>query len=171
MNDIIIILLVLVALVYLVFRQFTEQQVNWRTLLLLPALSAYASYTELLPAFARFTPLPLIAGLAVGALAGLATGVLRGRATRVRLDSASGQIYSKPQLASSLTWVGLMLVRAAVIALAYTPLDHTLLAGVLIAFGGTVFLVSIATQKFMVYLEYSRLQAGLPQQPYSLRNR
>jgi hypothetical protein len=171
MNNIVTILVVLALFAYLIIRQFTEQRVNMVNLLLLPLLSAYACYTELPPAFARFAQLPLLAGLAVGVLTGLATGILRGRYTRVRLDNASGQIYSRPQLVSSLTWLALLLTHIGVIALSYSPLKDEPLVGILTAFASVLFLVSIAVQKLMVYLEYTRLQAGLPQQPYSLRNR
>ena len=170
-NNMLIILVVLVLFVYMIVRQFTEQQVSLVNLLLLPLLSAYACYTELPPAFARFALLPLLGGLVLGVLAGLATGILRGKYTRVRLDSASGQIYSKPQLVSSLTWLALLIAHIAVIALSYSPLDHALLVGVLTAFASVLFLVSIATQKLMVYMQTNSLRAGLPQQPYSLRNR
>ena len=158
MNNIILILLVLLLFVYMIVRQFTEQQVTWSTLLLLPAISAYASYTDLQPAFARFALLPLAAGLALGVLVGLITGIFRGQHTKVRLDSASGNIYSKPELASSLMWLGLLIIRIAVIALGYSPLEHNLFVGILTAFGGTLFLVSISTQKFMVYMQYNRYQ-------------
>ena len=170
MNNILMILVALVLFAYLIVRQFTKQRVTPINLLLLPLLSAYASYTELPPVFARFALLPLLAGLMIGALAGLATGILRGKYTSVFLDSSTGQAYSKPQLASSLTWLALLLAHIAVIALDYSPVAHMLIIGVLLAFASTLFLVSIATQKWMVFLQYNRLQAGLSQQPYSLRN-
>lgn len=154
-------LIVAVLLVYMVVRQFTEQRVNVINLVLLPVLSGYLSYTELQPDFAHFTALPLLAGLAIGVLAGLASGIFRGRNTRVRLDSTSGQIYAKPLLACSLMWIVLLLVRISVIALNYSPLGHSLLAGVLLACAGALFVVSISTQKVMVFAQYSRLQAGL----------
>ena len=163
MNNLIILLVVLVLFVYMVVRQFTEQVVSWRSLLILPAISAYGSYTDLVPAFAHFALAPLMAGLALGALAGLATGIFRGQHTRVRLDSASGNVVSKPELVSSLMWLGLLIVRIGVIVMSYSHnnlgLNSTLTA-ILIAFGGTLFLVSISTQKFMVYLQYSRYQTG-----------
>lgn len=163
MDNMIILLLVLVLFVYMIIRQFTEQVVSWRSLLILPALSAYGSYTDLVPAFTHFALPPLIAGLALGVLAGLATGIFRGQHTRVRLDSASGNVLSKPELASSLMWLGLLIVRIGVIVMSYSHnnlgLNSTLTA-ILIAFGGTLFLVSISTQKFMVYLQYNRYQTG-----------
>lgn len=166
MNTTIIYLLLLVVFIYLIVRQFTEQRVTPISLLLLPLLSAYASYTDLRPAFTRFPPLPLVVGLVLGVLVGLATGVLRGRYTRVRLENASGTVYSKPQLPSSLTWLVLFIVRIGVLALAYSPLGHDLLIGVLIAFGGTTFLFSVSTQKVMVFLQYNRYRRQVPQLAY-----
>ncbi len=156
MDNAVFFLLVFLVFFYMVARQFTEQRITLLSLLLLPLLSAYASYTDLQPAFARFAPLPL-----VGGLVGIATGIFRGRHTRVRLDSASGIVYSKPQLPSSLMWLALLIVRIGVTFLAYTPsLRHNLLVGVLIAFGGTVFLLSISIQKWIVYRQYSSYRAA-----------
>jgi hypothetical protein len=163
-DNIIVLLLVLIFLLYLIFRQFTEQRVTWRTLLLLPILSVYASYVELVPAFAHFASVLLIIGLALGVLAGLATGIFRGRNTRVRLDGASGLIYARPALPSSLTWLGLLIIRFAVVAVSYSPLSHASWAGVLIAFASALFLLNVITQKFMVYLQSNRLQSNPPQQ-------
>lgn len=146
------------VLLLLVIRQFTEQAVNWRTLLLLPVLSACASYIDLQWAFAHFSLLLLTLGLASGVLAGLASGIFRGRHTRVRLDPASGMIRSRPEPASSFMWLGLLIVRMGTLILTYAHLQQSnALIGFLTAFGGTVFLVSIATQKYLVYTQYSRL--------------
>jgi membrane protein CcdC involved in cytochrome C biogenesis len=169
LNNIIILLVVAVLAVYVIIRQFTQQRVTMINLLLLPLLSAYASYNELLPAFGHFTPWPLIAGMAVGLLVGIATGIFRGRYTSVRQDSASGQVYSKPQLASSLMWLALLIVRIAAIVLSTSSLRDNLLTGTLIACGGTLFFFSISTQKAMVFRQFSRLQGGLMGQPLNLR--
>ncbi|HEY7414912.1 MAG TPA: hypothetical protein VH593_06955, partial [Ktedonobacteraceae bacterium] len=97
--------LVIAALaIYAITRQFMEQQVTWLTLVLLPALSAYESYTEWQKEFIHFSPGLLLVGLALGLVLGGATGVYRGLYTRVRLESTSGIAFSKPQLPSSLTW-------------------------------------------------------------------
>lgn len=170
MNTAIIYLLIFAVFLYLIVRQFTEQRVTPLSLLLLPLLSAYASYRDLQPAITRFALLPLVGGLALGVLVGLATGVLRGRYTRVRLESASGIVYSKPQLPSSLTWLVLLVVRIGVIALTYSPLGHALLSGVIIAFGGTTFLLSISTQKLMVFWQYHRYRRQRPQPAYDQKN-
>ena len=53
-TNISVLVFVLVFLVYQAARQFMAQRVNLLTLLLLPVLSAYASYTELVPAFAHY---------------------------------------------------------------------------------------------------------------------
>ncbi len=152
-----IFLIALVA-VYIVIRQFTEQQVTWTTLLLLPAVSIYASYTELQDDFAHFLPALLIGAMVIGVVPGIFTGLFRGRHTNVRLDQASGTIYSKPQAASSLMWVALLVLHLGVIALAYSPLGTLWVAGVLSAFASTLFLVSVVVQKWIVYQRYSELQ-------------
>lgn len=162
MNNTIFILFVLALLVYMVVRQFTKQQVNMRNLLFLPALSAYASYTDLVPAFAHFASSLMYTGLAIGIVFGLLTGVFRGWHTQVYRDSSNGLIYSKPELASSLMWLALLIARVAVLVLSYSPLGSTPVVGVLIAFASSVFLVSICTQKYMVYAEYNRYQVGIP---------
>lgn len=171
MNNMIIILVVVALVVYLIVRQFTEQVVTWRTLLLLPALAVYGSYTEIQPDLSHYAPALLVASLAVGVLPGLLTGIYRGKRTRVRLDSTNGNVYSKPELASSLTWLGLLLVHIAAIALSYTILAHSLAGYLLTAFVGSLLLFSIATQKFIVYQQYNRYQTiGIPQQFNGQRN-
>jgi hypothetical protein len=162
MNNIIFFGLIGALSIYIIVRQFTEQQVTPISLLLLPLVSAYASYLDLQPAFMRFAPLPLIGGLAVGVLVGVAIGIFRGRNTRVRLESSSGIVYSKPQLPSSIMWLVLLIVRIGVIILTFSPLGHMLLVGIVIAFGGTVFLLSVSTQKWMVFTQYSRYRANAP---------
>lgn len=156
MNNTIFFLLLLVVSVYIVIRQFVEQRVTPVTLLLLPLLSVYASYIDLRLAFTRFPPLPLLGGLAFGIIVGLLTGIFRGRHTRVRLDNTSGTVYSKPQIPSSIMWLALLLVRIGVLVLTYSSLNDNLLVGVIIAFGGTVFLFSITTQKFIVFTRSNR---------------
>jgi hypothetical protein len=162
------ILLIAAVAIYIIVRQFTEQRVTWTTLLLLPAVSIYASYTELQDDFAHFLPVLLIAAMVIGVLPGVLTGLFRGRHTRVRLDQASGVIYSKPEAASSLMWVGLLVLHIAVIALAYSPLGTLWLTGMLSAFASTLFLVSVSVQKWMVYQQYSLLQG---QQMFTPLNR
>lgn len=170
MDSNILILLVLVLLVYMVIRQFTEQRVNLVSLLLLPLLSAYAGYVELLPAFRAFTPLSLIGGMLVGVIVGVLTGIIRGRNTRVRLDEASGVVFSKPLLASSLLWLGLLVARISVVILNYSSLKHFLLAGIIVAFACATFFVSVVTQKFMVFQQYNRFQVNGLQQLRGQRN-
>lgn len=47
-------LVIAVLTIYAIACQFMEQQVTWFTLLLLPALSAYGSYTEWQTEFSAF---------------------------------------------------------------------------------------------------------------------
>jgi hypothetical protein len=165
MNSTLLILLVVALSIYIIVRQFTEQVVNLRTLLLLPALSTYACYTDMNADFTHFTPTLLVVGLVVGVVPGLLTGIFRGRHTRVRQDSASGSIFSKPESASSFMWLGLLIVRIAVITLSRMPFgEHNVLIAMLTAFAASLFLVSIATQKFMVYQKSTHFQIGMPQQ-------
>lgn len=171
MDTTILILVIALLAVYLVVRQFTEQVVTWRTLLLLPAVAAYACYSELQEDFTHFAPALLIVGLLVGILPGLLTGIFRGKHTRVRLDSANGRVLSKPELASSLTWLGLLILHIGVIAAGYLGLNHSIAGGVLTAFVGSFLLVNIIAQKYMVYTQYSRYQNSLPQQFIEQRNR
>lgn len=154
---------VLIALlaVYLIVRQLTEQAVNWRTLLLLPALAVYGCYMELQPDFARFAPTLLIVSLLAGIVPGLLAGIFRGQHTRVRLDSARGRVLSKPELPSSLMWLGLLILHAAVIAVSYTSLEESIMGAILTAFVGSLLLFSIIAQKFIVYQQYSRYQNAL----------
>jgi hypothetical protein len=158
--------LVIAALaIYAIIRQFTKQQVTWRTLLLLPALSAYESYTEWQTEFIHFGSGLLLAGLALGLVLGVATGVYRGLYTRVHLDSASGIAFSKPRLSSSLTWVGLFVVRIVAGVLTYRGLDGTsMLVALLTIAASILFLASISTQKFIVYQKATRLRSSASQQ-------
>ncbi len=158
--------LVIAALaIYMIARQFMEQRVTWSTLLLLPALSAYASYTEWQTAFLHFSPGLLLVGLALGLVLGVATGVYRGLYTRVRLESASGIVFSKPQLPSSLTWAALFIVRIAAGVLIYRGLERTnMLVSLLTTAASILFLASISTQKFIVYQKAARLRSSVPQQ-------
>lgn len=157
--------LVIAALaIYVIARQFTEQKVTWRTLLLLPALSAYESYTEWQTAFIHFSSGLLLVGLALGLALGVATGVYRGLYTRVRLDSARGIAFSKPRLPSSLTWAGLFVVRIVAGVLTYRGLDRTnMLVGLLTIAASILFLASISTQKFIVYQKATGLRSGASQ--------
>jgi hypothetical protein len=68
-------------------------------------------------------------------------------------------------------WLALLAIRITVITLSYSSLSTNLLVGMLIAFGGTVFLVSVSTQKFMVFQQYNHLRTGLPQQVGSQESR
>jgi hypothetical protein len=172
MNNTLIILVVAALAIYAIVRQFTEQQVTPRSLLLLPALSAYASYMDLQPAFARFSPALLIGGLVLGAALGILAGMFRGRHTQVRLDRASGNVFAKPDLICSVAWLVLLVVRIAVIALSYSPLGLNPVVGALTACCGSLFLLSVATQKYMVYVQSRNFQFTLPQeQVLTQRNR
>lgn len=161
MDTITLVVLIALLAVYLIVRQLTEQAVNWRTLLLLPAVAVYGCYMELQPEFARFAPTLLIVSLLVGIVPGLFAGIFRGQHTRVRLDSARSRVVSKPERASSLMWLGLLILHAAVIAVSYTSLDKSITGAILTAFVGSLLLVSIFAQKFIVYQQYSRYQNTL----------
>lgn len=172
MNVITIILVVAVLAVYLVVRQFTQQVVTWRTLLLLPLVAIYGCYSELNEDFSHFAPTLLIVSVAVGILPGLLSGIFRGKHTRVSLNSENGNVYSKPELASSLTWLGLLIVHIAAIALSYTLLKDSLPGALLTAFAASLVLFNVVAQKFMLYQQYNRFQmGGMPQQFNNQRNR
>lgn len=157
-------LLIAALAIYAIARQFMEQQVTWRTLLLLPAISAYGSYAEWQEEFMHFNVGVLAAGLALGLVLGVATGIYRGIYTRVRLDSVSGLAFSKPQLPSSLTWAGLFVVRIVAGALVYGGQgEKNILIGLLTIATSVLFLVSVSTQKFLVYQKASRLRNSAPQ--------
>lgn len=159
MNNIVLIVVMSFLVIYLVARQFTQQVVNWSSLLLLPLASAYSSYLDFQAGFEKFAPLPLIAGLAVGVLAGLAIGTYRGKYTQVFVDNASNRIVSKPQLRSSLMWLGQLIVRITIGVLSYSAVgQHNLLIGVASLFISGLFMISIGTQKFILYTQYKRLQ-------------
>lgn len=171
MTGLLLYLVIAALAIYAIVRQFTEQQVTWRTLLLLPALSAYGSYTEWQTEFMHFSLALLLAGLALGLALGVATGVYRGLYTRVRLDSASGIAFSKPRLPSSLTWAGLFVVRISAGVLIYSGLGRTnMLVGLLTIAASILFLASISTQKFIVYQKATRLRSSTPQQFFGQRN-
>ncbi len=159
MNNILFIVVMSFLVIYLVARQFMQQPVTWTSLLLLPAASAYSSYLDFQAGFSKFAPLPLVAGLIVGALIGVAVGAYRSKYTQVFVDTASNRIVSKPQLRSSGMWLGQLIVRVAIGVLSYSPLgQHSLLIGVASLFISGLFLVSIVTQKFMLYTQYKALQ-------------
>lgn len=165
MTDSLLYLAIAALAIYAIARQFMEQRVTWRTLLLLPALSAYESYTEWQTVFRHFSLGLLLTGLALGLVLGVATGVYRGLYTRVRLESASGIAFSKPQLPSSLTWAGLFVVRILAGVLIYSGLGRTnILVGLLMTATSILFLTSISTQKFIVYQKATRLRSNVPQQ-------
>ena len=145
--------------IYAIARQFMEQQVTWRTLALLPALSAYGSYSEWQSDFLHFSAGLLVAGLLLGLVLGVATGIYRGMYTRLRLDSATGLAFAKPQLPSSLMWAGLFVVRIAGGVVIYSGLGKTnMLIELLTVAASVLFLASISTQKFIVYQKAARLR-------------
>ncbi len=147
MDSTVFTLLIVVAFVYMIIRQFTEQEITWRSLLILPALSIYGSYLELQSDFSHFAPAFLVMAMAVGVVPGLFAGLFRGQHTKVRLENASGVIYSKPEL-------------AALIALNASPLGTNLLVGMFSACASALFVVSVVVQKFLVYQQYNRYQTG-----------
>jgi hypothetical protein len=61
---------------------------------------------------------------------------------------------------SSLIWAGLLAVRIAVTAVQYSPIRHDLPVGIAIALGGTLFLASITTQKFIVFQRSRSISSG-----------
>lgn len=156
----ILLILVVLLLIFLIIRQFAEQAINWRYMVLLPIISAVVCFKDVQWAFSRFALYPLVAAVVVGALVGFVTGIIRGQQSSIRLDGTSGTLFSKPGLISSGIWLGVGIIRIGVVVLTAGNFgQQSILAGILAASGGTLFLVNVCVQRCLILWQASRYRS------------
>src|SRR5262245_7918336 len=103
----IVILLVIAAAIYFIVRQFIEQPVSPRALLIFPGLILYYTYTNIQQELAHpaLNPVWIIGSLVVGLLPGVLLGVLRGRLAVMRYDQQKATVYVRPGFINIVIWV------------------------------------------------------------------
>ena len=152
-------IIIIAAVLFFIVRQFMEQPIKPMYLLLMPALFAYFSYTALQMDMVKYAvSLPLlIAALVIGFLPGIVVGVLRSKNVRLRVDG-SGTVYAKPGTTYIITWVALLVLRIAAVAVTYGSFAHGLvfvtLAATLIS---GLFLGNIFAEKASVYYRLTHM--------------
>ena len=147
-------IIILGVLSYMVVRQFQEQPVRPRMLVLLPAILTYYTYTNIVSELAKpmVDPAFLIACMAVGVILGGLLGWYRGGLVHLRLDRASGLVYSKASTINIVIWMAVLLIKIATAFALYTGLSHTSLWIALVtAVVSTLFLANIIGGNVRLY--------------------
>jgi hypothetical protein len=164
MSSSIITLIIIVAVViYMIVRQFQEQTIKPRSLLILPLLITYYTYTSIVEQLT--TPLVnasmLIVAMIVGLCAGGLLGTFRGRLARMRFDVATGLVKSKASTLNIVLYLLILVVRIGADTLLALHMNHaSVLLALTIAFLTTLFLGNILAEKATLYLRSQRFQTS-----------
>ncbi|HZR41828.1 MAG TPA: hypothetical protein VFB12_17030 [Ktedonobacteraceae bacterium] len=120
-------IIILGILIYMVVRQFQERSVQPKMLIILPAILAYYTYTNIVSELAKpmVDPSFLMVCMAVGAILGGLLGWYRGGLVRLRLDPASGLVYSKASTMNIVIWMAVLVIKIATAVALYAGLSHT----------------------------------------------
>ncbi|HTI13718.1 MAG TPA: hypothetical protein VL461_03980 [Dictyobacter sp.] len=156
------VVIVIAVLVYFVVRQFQEQVLSARTLLLQPVLFTIYSFETLSDQFTH--PLVsvdiLIALMVIGVVTGSALGWYRAGLTRMRYDQESGKIKVKARGLNIVLYLLVLIARFGVEIMVGMKLNHTnMVVALLAAFLATFFLFNIYLEKLRLYQrssQYSR---------------
>lgn len=155
------ILLGLGLLIYMVTLQFRERAVRFPTLLIMPALLLYYSYTNVTAQLAnpQANPLLIGMGLVIGLLLGCVVGWYRGEQAYMRLDSVKGMVFAKASAVSLVIWFIFLVLKVATTVVLYMGLAHTsMLLALVIAAMTALFLGNVLAERICL------LQRGLQYQ-------
>jgi hypothetical protein len=169
-SNMITLVIVLVVVVYMIVRQFQEQTIRPRSLLILPLLITYYTYTSIVEQLT--TPLVnaslLIVMLVVGLFAGGLLGTFRGRQARMRFDATTGLVKSKASSLNIVLYLITLVVRIAAETLLALHMNHdSVLLALTIAFLTTLFLGNVLAEKTTLYLRAQRFHSSTLEHPTS----
>jgi len=159
--------LILAVVIYMITNQFRERPIKPATLIILPVLITYYTYTNVAAELAKpvIDPTWLVGMLAIGLLAGLVLGYFRGTLAHMRQDVASGRIYTKASKLSLILWSLIFVLKVGAAFLAYSPLGKTALPLILFAsLSHTLFLGNIVAEKVCLYLRANHYGFQRPMQ-------
>jgi xanthine/uracil permease len=149
------IVIVLAVLFFIVARQFQEQTLSPRNLLLAPIVFTIYTYTTVTDLFKQpLASMQILVGLMViGAICGSALGWYRGGLTRMRYDQQSGKTLVKARPLNIILYLIVLLARIAVATMENLKFAHTsVLLALVAAFLATFFIFNIYLEKLHLYL-------------------
>jgi hypothetical protein len=153
-------IIVLVVVVYMIVRQFQEQTIKPRSLLILPLLITYYTYTSIVTQITH--PLVdvsiLLVMMVIGLCAGGLLGVFRSSRARMRYDVRTQQVKSKASTINIVLYLLTLAVRIAAETMLALHLNrHSVPLALGIAFLTTLFLGNILAEKATLYVRSQRL--------------
>ena len=155
-------------IIYIIFRQFQERVIQPGSLLLLPALVLYLSYTHLVSEFTHPTmsPVFLVAVMGLGLLIGCFIGFYRASIARMRIDDRTGNVLAKASGMGIFIWMVLLVARLAASVVFYGHLLHpSVLLSLVIALISMLFLGNVLAGNLNLYLRARRMtQQGVLQE-------
>jgi Protein of unknown function (DUF1453) len=165
-------LLILAVAVYMIARQFMKRPIRGKSLLIIPALIAYYTYTNVVSELTQ--PLVDTTVLVVLMLVGLALGggigLLRGRLAHVWFDARTNTIYAKASTINIFIWLVTLVLKVATGMMLYFNMNHSSVAdAALIAIGTTLFLGSVLAEAAILYLRAAQLQTPTSSYPFTSR--
>ncbi len=169
-SNIITLVLVVAVVIYMIVRQFQEQTIKPRSLLILPLLITYYTYTSIVEELTN--PLVntsiLIAIMVVGLCAGGLLGAFRGSQTRMRFDVTTGLVKSKASTLNIVLYLVTLVIRIVAETMLYLHMNHSsVLLALTIALLTTLFLGNILAEKATLYLRSQRFQTPSLEHPTS----
>lgn len=163
LNNELMMLIVAALAIWLIVRQFREQAITPRSLLIYPILIAFYTYTNITGQLAHpfINPAILVGCFIVGLLPGALLGLFRGMRTSLRLDQMSGIVYARPSVTNALLWLGMIALKVLSGVAQYSGFAHTsMLGAILIALTTTIFIGYICTTYLVLYLRAQNFQVS-----------
>jgi hypothetical protein len=165
-------LLILAVAVYMIARQFMKRPITGKSLLILPALITYYTYTNIVGELAQplVNETVLVVLMLLGLGIGGVIGVVRGRLARVWFDARTNTTYAKGSTITIVIWLVTLVFKVATGLMLYFNMDHASVAdAALVAIGTTLFLGNVLAEAAMLYLRAAQLQTPNSSYPFTSR--